>query len=207
MGFFENLSSIQMFFYILAIFGTFILIIQLLADLLGFQNRDNNVQIEPLKEDEFIEENENPAVTLPLENNSDKINFSMVSVHSILAFLAVLGWTGVALTGKTTLHIALLLTISFVNAVLGAFAVSVLLYGFGRVIQQDNRKIQRLTGGFAETLSYIPKHRNGQGMVQIKGKKAKLFAVTDDDRDIAKDSTVSIIGAQDDVLIVTDVQV
>lgn len=187
--FWNNLSTFEQFFYILAVPSTFILIIQIILTLLGFDSAEADAE----------EADTDAGGT---DGRLPRVGFQPLSIRTVMAFFTLFGWTGIALCG-TSLHPALVVVISGMAGLCGMLAAAGIIYGVARLLAEDDTNIKNAIGQSATVCLPIPQQRSGVGRIEVRGRLAELAAVTDDAESIPDGADVRITGIGDNAVIVT----
>lgn len=184
LGFWNHLTAIERFFYIMAVPSTFILIIQTILTLLGFDHGDMA-----------------DGADIDAGGDADDVpddGFQLISIRTVVAFFSLFGWTGVVLA-KTGLHIAAVIIFSGLAGLCGMLVVAGILYVVSRLQEEGNLDINNAVGKSATVYLTIPEKRGGTGKVHVvvQERLTELLAVTDDDESIPSGAGVLITDTVD----------
>jgi len=184
LGFWNHLTAIERFFYIMAVPSTFILIIQPILTLLGFDHGDMA-----------------DGADIDAGGDADDVpddGFQLISIRTVVAFFSLFGWTGVVLA-KTGLHIAAVIIFSGLAGLCGMLVVAGILYAVSRLQEEGNLDINNAVGKSATVYLTIPEKRGGTGKVHVvvQERLTELLDVTDDDESIPSGAGVLITDTVD----------
>lgn len=151
----EALSGLQKFFYLIAIPSTLILVLQFILSLFGLQD-----------DSDFDTDYDVDADQAGFEGHADSIDFRFVSFRGIIAFLTIFGWVGVVLA-SSALAIPLIILIASVSGLIAMAVVALLFYSISQLQSSGNIQYNKALGNFAEVYIPIPAKNEGSGKVQI----------------------------------------
>ncbi|NDL68393.1 hypothetical protein [Anaerotalea alkaliphila] len=120
-------------------------------------------------------------------------DFRFFTISGMVAFFAVFGWTGAALTGRLPGILVFLLATAFG---LGAmFLVALLFYSMTKLQASGNLQIKNAVGQVGEVYIPIPEAGKGRGkvMVTIQGRLTEVEAVTDEGDRLGTGTLVQVV--------------
>ncbi len=133
------------------------------------------------------------------------IGFGFLTIKNFIAFFAVFGWTGVALS-RANVPKGITIVVSLAA---GMLVVAMMMYFFrsmSKLRASGTLIMKNAIGIIAETYLLIPARRGGFGKVHIKvqGSLHELQAITDDEDTIPTGKLVKVTDVvNDSVLLVT----
>lgn len=108
------------------------------------------------------------------------IEFSALSVRSIIAFFTFFGWTGVLALHN---HLGVIIAVAFASAtgLMAMFLVAYLIFKFAQLEQSGTLNIKHALEKQGEVYLTVPGQQLGQGKIHImlQGSMRELDAVTD----------------------------
>lgn len=152
----ETLSAMQKFFYLIAIPSTVVLTIQFILSLVGLHS-DSDVDMGGTHDVGGHDSN---------ADHVDVADFRFVSFRGIIAFLTIFGWVGVVLT-RNNVAVALSIFIATISGFIAMTVVAVLFYSISHLQANGTIIYKNALGAFAEVYIPIPPSNSGTGKVQV----------------------------------------
>lgn len=190
MDWWNSLTLEMQFFWTVSIVGTVLFVLQLALNFLGHDigAEDAGTDIE---------------ITSDFEIATD---FSLFSLRSILAFLALFGWTGIVMLHKGyTLPIAVIA--SLFTGFAAMFSVAYLFYLFFKMQDSGSEFYPyQALGQIADVYLTIPPNKEGSGLIHITldGNFRELQAITEQGAPIVTGQKIRIIDVQTDNTVVVE---
>jgi membrane protein implicated in regulation of membrane protease activity len=129
--------------------------------------------------------------------------FRFFTIRGIVAFFCIFGWAGFALT-ETSLGPAAIIAISFAAGLAAMLLIGLMFFAVRRMQSSGNIRYSNAIGQSARVYIPIPAARVGSGkvMVTIQERLVEAEAVTDDNKKLATNETVQVVGNIGNTLIV-----
>ncbi|MCI9415221.1 MAG: hypothetical protein HFJ79_08630 [Clostridiales bacterium] len=165
----NGLSLISQVFYVIAIPSTLILLLQTILLLFGLGGGDHDVDHDVDHDTDFDHDADHDA------GAAHEAGLRLITVRGIIAFLAVCGWVGVAMTdlgvgaGVTTL-------VALVAGLAALILVAVILRFSMRLQQSGNLDMQNAVGLTGEVYVSIPEGGRGKVTLVIQERFMELDA-------------------------------
>lgn len=162
----NGLSLISQVFYVIAIPSTLILLLQTILLLFGLGGGDHDVDHDVDHDTDFDHD---------ADHDAHDADMRLLTVRGIIAFLAVCGWTGVAMTdlgvgaGVTTLA-------ALAAGMAALVLVAVILRSSSKLQQSGNLDIQNAVGLTGEVYVSIPEGGRGKVTLVIQERFMELDA-------------------------------
>ncbi|TCK92695.1 hypothetical protein EDC19_1850 [Natranaerovirga hydrolytica] len=175
-GFFDNLSTVQQFFYFVAIPSTVILIIQTIMTVFGLSEGDD-FEVGETAED--------------MDGSAD---FRFFSVRGLVAFFTIFGWVGIVLS-EQNVPVMLNLLISLVAGLIAMVLVGYLFHSINKLQSNGSITLKNAIGRTGEVYIPIPPNRKGIGKIQLlmQERYIEVDAITDDSKQLKTGSVVEVI--------------
>jgi len=173
------LATLEKIYWIIAIPSTVLLLLQLIITLVGGDaDTDVDISAEPDIDGHF---------------DGDP-GFTIFSFKSILGFLTLFSWSGLACI-DSNLGMFLTLVISGVSGIAMMFLVAYLIYYLTRLHESGTMIMDNAIDKTGEVYLRIPPERHGLGKVQvnIQGNLRELDALTDDVDEIPTGSLIQVL--------------
>ncbi|MFT4661079.1 MAG: hypothetical protein ACI8XB_001350 [Patiriisocius sp.] len=174
-SFFEGMSSLEQTYWIIAMLGSAIFAIILVATFVGGDaDMDSDVG--------------------DFEADDGGVGFQFFTFKNMVAFFTIFGWTGIAgidagLTGGTTIFIAAL------AGLLMMFLTSLLFYWMSKLAESGTLQMQNAVGVVGEVYLTVGAKRSNMGKIQItvQGSLRELDALTDSEVDLKSGSMIKVV--------------
>lgn len=189
----EALTSLQRFFYFIAIPSTLILIIQFILSLIGLHtDSDIDVGGHDIVDSTGLHDFDN--IDHEDTSPSDGTDFRFVTFRGIIAFLTIFGWVGAVLS-KSDIHIGLIVFIATISGLLAMTVVALLFYAISHLQTSGNTIYKNALGVFAEVYIPIPPKNSGSGKIQvmIQNQLIEAEAITFQDKQINTGEMVRVV--------------
>jgi membrane protein implicated in regulation of membrane protease activity len=205
MDWWNELTQLQRFFAMAAIPATAIMLIQFLLLILGFSHDDGDLDFDGDTElqDAFDSDLDDLSDGSDggLHESADALR--LFSLRSIIAFLSVGGWMGVAAAGwNLSMPIVFLLAIT--AGWLALYFVAWSIRTALRLQQSGNIIPENAVGNTGEVYIPIPALKKGRGKVNVivQDRLSEFDAVTEADRDIRTGEEITVMGATPEGILV-----
>ncbi|PKM69044.1 MAG: hypothetical protein CVU95_00195 [Firmicutes bacterium HGW-Firmicutes-2] len=194
----EQLSSLQRFFYFIAIPSTVILIIQSVLTLIGF-GLDTDMDL-----DGDMDFGGDPVseFDMDLDSNLDGdfeafggiSDFRFVTFRGLIAFATMFGWVGAAFA-STSVHFAITLLLALAAGLFSMFVIALLFYGISKLQSSGNLNYRLAIGKEAQVYIPIPGNKKGQGKIQLmlQERLVEVDAITEENDVISTGETILIV--------------
>ena len=196
-----SLTGIEQVFAYVAIPATLLLVLQTLLLLFGLadQDGDGDLDFQDVSADTDMNlDLESDGIfgeDLPHEGFQGDAGLRLFTVRGMIAFFAVLGWTGLTLTrGGVTTALALILALFAGLAAL--FLVGYAMKWLYKSQNSGNLDLRNALGVSGTVYITIPPARQSQGKVNIilQGQFCELSAVTDQETPIFTGTEITVVG-------------
>lgn len=200
----EALTVFQQIFVCVAIPSTVLMAVQFVLTLIGIGDMGADADVDAAS----------PELDLDIEDVTDAVDgrdpfdygmaFRLFTLRGLVAFLAVMGWTGYAL-GDGSLGYGVAVVISIVAGFLMMLAIAALAYLFERLQSNGNIQITNAIGKSGTVYLTVPKNREGKGKINavVQERYGEYEAVTDENEPLPFGTEVVIIAISgDDTLVV-----
>ena len=171
------LTALEKVYWVIAIPSTALLVVQLVLTIIG-GDVDADIDAEP-------------DIDADLDGDT---GFTVFSFKSILGFLTIFAWAGLACV-DSGLGMFLTLVISGIAGTAMMFIVSYLMYYLTRMHESGTMIMDNAIDKTGEVYLRIPAERQGVGKVQItiQGSLRELDALTDDESEIPTGSLIQVL--------------
>ncbi len=175
----ENLSSLQMIYWIIAVIASLVFVIQLIMTLIGSD-----------ADGDGLDAIGNSDVSVESDAG---IGFQFISIKNFFAFFTIFGWVGLAcIYGGLALWAILLISTS--SGLLMMLIMASIYYFLGKLVESGNLNISSAKGKTASVYLFIPPKRSGMGKIQINQQGYRTMdAMTDDEEQIPTGSFVEVV--------------
>lgn len=200
----EALTVFQQIFVCVAIPSTVLMAVQFVLTLIGIGDMGADADVDAAS----------PELDLDIEDVTDAVDgrdpfdygmaFRLFTLRGLVAFLAVMGWTGYAL-GDGSLGYGVAVVISIIAGFLMMLAIAALAYLFERLQSNGNIQITNAIGKSGTVYLTVPKNREGRGKINavVQERYGEYEAVTDENEPLPFGTEVVIIAISgDDTLVV-----
>jgi membrane protein implicated in regulation of membrane protease activity len=200
----EALTVFQQIFVCVAIPSTVLMAVQFVLTLIGIGDMGADADVDAAS----------PELDLDIEDVTDAVDgrdpfdygmaFRLFTLRGLVAFLAVMGWTGYAL-GDGSLGYGVAVVISIVAGFLMMLAIAALAYLFEHLQSNGNIQITNAIGKSGTVYLTVPKNREGKGKINavVQERYGEYEAVTDENEPLPFGTEVVIIAISgDDTLVV-----
>lgn len=199
----NELSNLQQIFGVVAIPATLILIIQLVLMLIGFADQDGDMDA---SDHDFhvhdLNSGDHDDHGCHVEHG-DSHAIKLFTLRSIIAFLAVGGWTGLVLDGLK-LPVPATIAIALLAGGCALYGIAWLVNLAFRMQASGNVNYENAVGLIGEVYLRIPALNKGIGKVNIilQERLCEIEASTPFERDIMTGESVVVICASSDGVVV-----
>lgn len=199
----QALSLLEKIFICIAIPSTVLLVVQFILTLIGIDGNadgdvDGNFDGIDLDGDGI------PDTDAPGDSFNDGVGFRLFSLRSLIAFFAVMSWTGFAMAGAGV-HPAITCLVAVAAGFVMMLAVALIYYFFAKMQTSGNVNIQNAVGTSGSVYLSIPPKRSGKGKVNlvVQERFGEYDAVTDEEEALPFGCEVVVIGlsGQDTLLV------
>ncbi len=174
--FFDQMSSLEQTYWIIAIIGSVIFIVIMIMTLFG-GDMDSDMELD---EGDF-------------QADDGGVGFQFFTFKNLVAFFTIFGWTGVVCidNGFST---GLTLFIAAIAGLAMMVATSSLFYFMYRLSESGTLQIKNAVGTIGEVYLPIGANRSKTGKIQIKvqGALRELEALTDEDVDLKTGTVIKV---------------
>ncbi len=201
----QSLTAVQQIFAYIAIPATLILVLQFLLLLLGLGDHDSDTDMGAHSHD-MIFDQDGPADMMDApdgvfgEDHPDPdfhpdSSLRLFTLRGLVAFFAVMGWTGLTLLGKGV-YTSLSVTLALLAGVAAMVLVALAMRWFYRSQNSGNMDIRNAIGASGTVYITIPPARQEQGKVNLvlQGQYTELSAVTDNETPLTTGTEVTVVG-------------
>lgn len=139
-------------------------------------------------------------------DQSDVASFRLFSFQSILAFLVVFGWTGIAMAANRTIPAFVTVTVSLLAGTAALFLTAWMFYGLLKLQNSGNVRLTNAVGLEGEVYIPIPANGVGQGKVNLllQGRWLECDAVTPGLAPIKTRQAVKVVGLRGGSVLVVE---
>lgn len=163
----ETLTSLQKFFYLISIPSTIILVLQFALSFIGIGDQGD------------IDLDVDSDMDLSTSTEIEIADFRFVSFRGIIAFLSIFGWVGAVLSSGN-MNVAIILLLATASGFLAMGFVAYLFYVVSKLQSSGNLDYKKSIGGYAEV--YIPIEPNnaniGKVQITVSGRLIEAEAIT-----------------------------
>ena len=185
----DNLTTLQMVYWIITIPASLVFIIQLVMTFIGSDTDGDGLDA---------------VGDADLSVDSDSgVGFQFISLKNFVAFFTVFGWVGLACVYGDMASWSTVL-ISIISGITMMLIMASIYYFMGRLTETGTLNMKTAVGKTATVYLFIPERRKALGKVQlnIQGYRT-LDAMTDDDEMIPTGSIVQVVDIlNDEILLV-----
>ncbi|MDL2287185.1 hypothetical protein LJB90_01295 [Eubacteriales bacterium OttesenSCG-928-G02] len=200
----ESLSTLARILACVAVPSTLVLILQIIISIFGFGESDGADGADAIDFDietdidvsEGIFGDGDVSGDIATEGGgSIDAGFRLLSIRTLIAFLAVFGWSGM-IFDKSDLKTGLTLFFATICGLIAMLIVAGLFYLINRLQYDGTRNIKNALGVSGTVYLKIPPKRLGKGKINIilQGALVEVDAVTDEEVDIPFMTEVVVIG-------------
>lgn len=180
----EALDVAGRIFACIAIPSTVLLVVQIVLNLLGI-GMEGNVDVPDADGDGDI-------------NFNDYVmddGFRFFTVRGIIAFLAVLGWTGLTMLSYKN-GLPLTLVVSVAAGFAAMFVIALMFRLFMKLQNDGTSDIQNAVGKTGTVYLTVPSDRGGKGKVNVvfQDRLTELDAITDDSAPLPYGTEIEVVG-------------
>ncbi|WP_457616794.1 hypothetical protein [Lutibacter sp.] len=175
--FFDEMSSIEQTFWIIALISSAIFIIIFILTFIG-GDVDSDME----------------ADGTDFEADDGGVGFQFFTFKNVVAFFTIFGWTGITCL-NSDLSVPTTIVISTIAGLLMMVIISFLFYWVYKLAESGTLKINNAVGKIGEVYLPIGANRSKMGKVQIKvqGNLRELEALTDNSEDLKTGTVVKVI--------------
>lgn len=139
-------------------------------------------------------------------DTSDFVSFRLFTFQSILAFLVIFSWTGVALAANRAIPGILAVFVSLVAGAAALFLTAWMFYGLLKLQNSGNIRMSNAVGLEGEVYIPIPPGGKGQGKVNLllQGRWLECDAVTAGLEPLKTRQTVKVVGVRGGSVLVVE---
>jgi len=206
----DALSSLQHFFYFIAVPATVVLFIQFILSVIGLAgdhdvdtggaDADMDADVGGDMDGHFdghADAHMDGHADGGMDSDADigAVDFRFVSFRTVIAFLTVFPWTGIALLDKME-SIPLVIILSVLSGLAAMFVIGYLFYITARLQSSGNINYKNAIGQTAEVYIPLLKENNYQGKVQvvIQDRLVEATAISGDSKNHATGELVKVVG-------------
>ncbi len=206
----ESMDILQRTMFIIACAATVILIVQIIAMLVGGDvEADVSADVSDVTDvgDVDIDTDADGAADVSVGGGFAHFGFRLLSLRSILAFLAVGGWVGYTVGYALDWYFALLVALA--AGIVAACAMAGGIIGIEKLQANGTVKPETAIGKSGTVYLVIPPKRSGNGKVSIlvSEKYTEYEAVTDSEEPLPTGTAVTVIAhLGDNVLLVKKIR-
>ena len=181
----QELDVLQQTYWVFAIPSTLIFLILLVLTLIG---GDVDSDVETDIDDALAD--------------GDSIPFQFISLKNIVAFFAMLGWSGLGFI-EAGLAVWMVILFSVLCGLLMMLVMATLFFLMSKLAETGTLKMANSIGCLGEVYLKIPERRKGMGKVQltVQGALRTLEAITDDEESIATSSIIEVVDVIDNQIL------
>lgn len=189
----QSLSGIEHFFYLIAIPSTVILLIQTILTFVGGLELGVDMDVDFETDGDFSFEE---AATADLK---------LWSVRGIVAFLTLFGWVGVSLSASKV-NVIITFVVALLAGALAMYLVAWIFMQMYKLQESGNVDFANAAGKTGQVYLKIPKARSGIGKIQVvvQERLVEIDAITDDEEDIPTGAKVYVITKLEDNKVVVE---
>ncbi|MDF1618145.1 hypothetical protein [Petrocella sp. FN5] len=195
----EQLNSLQKFFYFIAIPSTVILILQSILTLIGFgldtdMDLDGDMDFGGGDSISEFDMDLDSSLDVDYETLGGMSDFRFVTFKGLIAFATMFGWVGAAFA-NTSVHFAITLLLALAAGLFSMFVIATLFYGISKLQSSGNLNYRLAIGKEAQVYIPIPPSKKGQGKVQLmlQERLIEVDAITEETEAIGTGETVLIV--------------
>ena len=206
----DALSSLEQFFYYIAIPATLVLVIQFILSVVGLTgdsdvdvgDADGDVDFDgdmdfdsDIDFDGEVDADFDGDVGSDTDADFGNMDFRFVSFRTIIAFLTVFPWTGIVLLGNG-MSIPITIFLAVIAGLAAMFVIGYLFYITARLQSSGNIDYKNAIGHTAEVYIPIVKENNYKGKVQviIQDRLVEAVAISKDSKKHSTGEMVEVVG-------------
>ena len=201
----QSLTVTELIFAYVAIPSTLLLVIQTVLLLLGLGDHDSDTDFDAHGHDFDFDHDGHVDLTdghdgVFGEDHPDSVfhgdsGLRLFTLRGIVAFFAVLGWTGLTLL-RQGLSAAVSVAVALCAGLLALFAVALVMRWFYRSQNSGNMEMKNALGVSGTVYITVPPAREGQGKVNLmlQSQYSELSAVTDHETALVTGTEVTVVG-------------
>jgi len=180
----DGLSAISKFYWIIAFPATLIFIIQLIMTLIGGDSGHDT------------------DANLDHDGDGDGDGFHFFSIKNIIAFFTLFAWSGLACI-EGGLNMALILFISLLCGIVMMLIMTLLFYFLSKLSQSGTMEFKNAIGQKGSVYLSIPARKSGVGKVQVEvqGALRTLDAMSEDMEIIKTGTQIEVVDITNDNLL------
>lgn len=210
------LTDAQQIFMIIAIAGSFIVILQFVLSLIGIGDASaadtgDVSDISGLDHDGHFHDGSDGSDMSDMDSGDGAVSlgafFSLFTLRGIIAGLAMGGWTGVLLTdGGSALHLGWVITIAAAVGLAVMFLVSYLYRLMGKLHYNGTIQVANSVGQTGTVYIRIPAANRGSGKVNVvvQGKYTEIDARTNNISIIPTGAEVKVVAMYDENTVIVE---
>lgn len=186
-------------FWIFALTGSLVLIIQSILLLIGFgEDGDVDADLDVDSDIDFDSEG--------IDSLEGGMEFPFFTLKSLTGFIGGFGWGGLIML-KAGKSISTSLIVAFVVGIILSLSVSALLYALSKLKNSGNLKMKNALGKTGSVYLVIPEYEKGTGIVQVivQDSLRELKAVSKGEK-IPTGSRIKIVAVEDSVVVVEKIK-
>ena len=183
----EALTAIQKGFALVAVPATLLLVLQTILLLIGLGHGDADADLDL---DDASDGPDFDDADVDLDGG-----FRLFTVRGIVAFFAVMGWTGLALM-KGGVDTSISIILAFAAGSLALFLMALAMRGFARLQNDGTMDIRNALGVSGTVYITVPPARSERGKVNIvlQNQLGEFDAVTDEETPLKYGTEIVVIG-------------
>jgi membrane protein implicated in regulation of membrane protease activity len=189
----EALTSLQKFFYVVSIPSTIILVLQFILSFIGVGDGDVDIDTDM------------DVTDTDLSTATEIADFRFVTFRGIIAFLSIFGWVGAVLAAGN-MNVAIILLLSTASGLLAMGFVAYLFYAVSKLQSSGNLDYKKSIGGYAEV--YIPIAANNESVgkiqVNVSGRLIEAEAITHGDVVLKTGDIVRVVDVFNETIFVVE---
>ena len=185
----EALTMIEKGFALVAVPATLLLVLQTILLLIGLGHGDADVDVDV--------DTDVDADGIEIDDSDTDIDggFRLFTVRGIVAFFAVMGWSGLALM-KGGVDTWLAIMIAFAAGALALFLMALAMRAFAKLQNDGTMDIRNALGVSGTVYITVPPARSERGKVNIvlQNQLGEFDAVTDEETPLKYGTEIVVIG-------------
>ena len=189
----DALSGLAKFFYIIAVPATLVLLIQFILTIIGVAGGGD------MDADADVDADVDIDGDIDADTDADisSADFRLVSFRTIIAFLTVFPWTGIMLL-EEGVDVPLVFTYATLAGLAAMFGVGYLFYYMGKLQYNGNTRYKNAIGQTAEVYIPLLKENGYAGKVQviIQGQLIEAAAIAVDEMEHKTGELVKTVGVR-----------
>ncbi len=199
----SNLGALKQIFYFIAVPATAVLIVQSALAIIGLGGSEVDMDMDTSDGiGEPVELEFGDGIDAGDEAFSG--DFKFFTVRGLIAFFAVLGWTGAAMSGKAPTF--LVVVAAFVAGFLAMSLIGYLFFAMTKLQSSGNIRYANCMGKTGEVYMNIPAESGGKGKVfiTVQGRLIEAGAVTKQPEPIKSGETIHVVGVMSDHTLIVE---